>query len=86
MSGTRNKTGAKKKSGKPEKKTLAVLTPPASTLMKLGSIAQHMKEMMSSDGHAFDKLAMEQLVQDPEIATWLSEMDKLALIPKLRKG
>ena len=61
-----------------------VLHPEASLLMKLGSIVVHTQEMLSAKGHPFDKAALDALMADPEITTWLAAMDKLALIPKKR--
>lgn len=58
---------------------------PAETLMvKLGSIAVHVEEMLSPQGHAFDKIALEQLLRDREVKEWLAAMDAMALIPKKR--
>lgn len=61
------------------------LKPNASVLSKLGSIAVHADEMMSTDGHVFDKYAMQQLIDDPEVKEWIASMDKLAYLPKKRK-
>ena len=60
--------------------------PPMSLLVKLGSIAVHADEMLSSDGHVFDRVVTEQLIRDPEVVAWLAAMNKLALIPKKRKA
>jgi hypothetical protein len=62
-----------------------ILAPDVSTLVKLGSIAIHADEMISVDGHQFDRIALKQLLDDPEIKGWLKAMDGLALIPKKRK-
>jgi hypothetical protein len=61
------------------------LTPPATLLVKLGSIAVHADEMLSPGGHAYDKVALEQLLQDPEVKEWIARMDALAFLPKKRK-
>ena len=60
------------------------LKPNAGLLCKLGSIAVHVDEAASDTGHAFDKVALKGLIDDPEVAEWLVEMDKMALIPKKR--
>lgn len=60
------------------------LNPPASVLCKLGSIAVHAEEMMSDDGHAFDRHAIQSLLDDREVKAWLAEMDRLALLPVKR--
>ena len=61
------------------------LDPPLSVLVKLGSIAVHSDEMLSPDGHAFDKTALEQLLQDVEVVAWLAAMQSQALVPLKRK-
>ena len=60
------------------------LQPPPSILCKLASIAVHADEMMSPDGHAFDRHALESMLADYEIKEWLTEMDKMALAPRKR--
>jgi hypothetical protein len=60
------------------------LKPNITTLIKLGSIAVHTEEMMSEKGHGFDKVAIEQLLNDPEIQEWIKEMNKMAFLPVKR--
>lgn len=60
------------------------LKPSASVLVKLGSIAVHIDEMLSLTGHKFDRFALETVLYDPEIKEWLASMDKLAMLPKKR--
>lgn len=62
-----------------------VMRPSASLLCKLGSIAVHVKEFLSSDGHEFDRAALQTLLDDPETKDWLHEMDQLAFLPKMRR-
>lgn len=62
------------------------LQPTASVLSKLGSIIVHYKEMLSTDGHAFDRTALEALLNDHEVVAWLGAMDAMAMLPKWRKG
>lgn len=61
-----------------------VLKPPASLLCKLGSIAVHVEEMLSNDGHEFDKVAVEALLKDYEVVEWLGGMTDLAMLPLKR--
>ena len=57
------------------------LKPAVTVLVKLGSIAVHVEEMMSPTGHAFDHAVLEQLLNDTEIRLWLARMDELAMLP-----
>ncbi len=60
------------------------LTPNSSLLASLGSIIVHFQEMLSSDGHEFDKRAVEGLLDDPRVVEWLEQMDQMVLLPRLR--
>lgn len=60
------------------------LKPTVTLLVKLGSIAVHVEEMLSPLGHHFDRTALEQLLKDDEVAAWLKAMDKMAFLPKKR--
>lgn len=62
-----------------------VFNPSPALLCKLGSIAVHVEEMLSPDGHAFDRIALDNLLKDEEVKAWLKEMDRLAMLPKKRK-
>lgn len=55
-----------------------------SFLVKLGSIARHVEEYISSGGHQLDIIACDSLLKDPEIHQWMQDMDKLALLPLKR--
>lgn len=46
----------------------------------------HIQELYSPDGHAFDKAALDTLVGDPEVIEWMAQMDKMAMLPKMRRG
>lgn len=59
------------------------LKPSVGLLAKLGAIAVHADEMFSSDGHHFDRIALEQLLKDPEVKAWLKAMGPL--VPLKRK-
>ena len=50
------------------------LKPSLTLLMKLGSIAVHADEFLSSDGHEFDKAALDSLLQDPKVKEWIMKM------------
>lgn len=60
------------------------LRPAPALLAKLGSIAVHVDEGLGQGGHAFDRMALASLLVDPEVADWLAEMRKLAMIPEKR--
>jgi len=50
------------------------LKPSISLLCKLGSIAVHVEELLSPKGHAHDKAALETLLEDNEVKTWIKNM------------
>lgn len=60
------------------------MDPSVSLLSKLGSIAVHADELLSPKGHPFDRHALRQLLDDPEVAGWLRAMDEMALLPVKR--
>jgi hypothetical protein len=60
------------------------LKPKPSILLKLGSIAVHVDEMLSPEGHAFDREAIKSLLGDAEVQAWLRDMDKMAYLPVRR--
>ena len=51
-------------------------------LVKLGSIAVHADELTSPGGHDFDRVAMRQLIEDPDVVAWVKAMG--ALLPRKR--
>lgn len=61
------------------------LQPTPTLLIKLGSIAVHAEEFLSPDGHEYDKLALDQLLKDPEVTQWRQLMDTQAFLPKKRR-
>lgn len=63
----------------------APLTPTPALLCKLGSIVVHADEMLSADGHHFDKIALQQLIADPEVAEWIKAMNAMAMVPVKRR-
>ena len=72
-----NPTPAQQSSGVPEP-----LKPSISLLVKLGSIAVHVEEFFSPHGHPYDKVAAEQLLNDPEVKEWIVAMS--AMMPRKR--
>ncbi len=63
---------------------MKIFEPSKTLLIKLGSIATHTDELLSDKGHHFDVEVLKALLNDIEVVEWLSEMDKLALLPKKR--
>lgn len=64
---------------------MSALQPSPALLAKLGSIAVHVDEMLSADGHAYDRFALEQLIRDPDVTAWIEEMNGMAMVPRKRK-
>lgn len=60
-----------------------MLAPSLALLMKLGSIAVHADEMLSTDGHEFDRVALKSLLTDPEVVAWIKKMGEL--LPRKRR-
>lgn len=58
--------------------------PSLTLLIKLGSIAVHVEELLAPGGHSFDRQAIEGLLADPEVVTFRAEMDAQALLPVKR--
>lgn len=53
-----------------------VLSP--SLAAKLAAVVVHSAEMISPKGHAFDRLALQSALDDPEVADWLRRCGPLA--------
>lgn len=60
------------------------LKPSANLLIKLGSVIIHQEEMASSNGHLFDKYALDTVRNDVEVIEWLDQMTKMSLLPLKR--
>lgn len=60
------------------------LKPDAALLVKLGSIAVHVEEYFSPDGHPLDKTTIDSLLADPEVKNWIGEMTRMAMLPVKR--
>jgi hypothetical protein len=50
------------------------LKPGLSLLVKLGSIAVHVEEMLGTTGHTFDRYALKTLLDDAEVKQWIKDM------------
>lgn len=50
-----------------------------SLMIKLASIAIHVEELLSSDGHEFDEKAIEGLLADAEVKAWLASIPAVYL-------
>lgn len=60
------------------------LNPSPALLCKLGSIVVHVDEMLSVHGHDYDRIAIKNILSDPDIKLWISEMEKMAMVPVKR--
>ncbi|MDE2106936.1 MAG: hypothetical protein KGL39_57510 [Patescibacteria group bacterium] len=60
------------------------LKPSPGLLVKLGSLIVHLEELLSSNGHEFDKCAIDTLQADKEVQQWFKAMHKLAMLPVKR--
>lgn len=47
---------------------------------RFGSIAVHADEFLSPNGHNFDRVALETLLNDGELKEWICQMTKLGLL------
>ena len=56
-----------------------------SLLIKFASIAIHAEEMLSPDGHDFDRHAILGLLDDPEVRAFLDDPKNAVLLPRHRK-
>ena len=63
------------------------LKPSIALLVKLGSIAVHTVEMRTpAYAPTFDDAALDTLLNDPEVCEWMRDMDRMAFLPKMRRG
>jgi hypothetical protein len=62
------------------------LSPPASVIVKLGSIARHVEELCGPQPHVLDQHALEALLGDPEVQEWMKAADGVALLPVPRNA
>ena len=61
------------------------LKPTADLLVKLGSLVVHYEELTSPHGHPFDRSAIEQLRQDPQVDQWFTTMQSQGFLPRKRQ-
>lgn len=62
-----------------------IRNPSITLLTKLGSLAVHVDEMLSETGHYFDIDVIKSVISDPEVKTWIEQMNNLGLLP-LKRG
>lgn len=60
------------------------LKPSATVLIKLGSLAVHVEELLGPNGHHFDKAALDTVLHDADVVAWLKDMGAMALLPVKR--
>lgn len=60
------------------------LNPPVSLLVKIGSIAVHAEEILSPNGHEFDRHALKTLFDDAEVKDWIAQMNAMTMLPVKR--
>lgn len=56
----------------------------AGVYAKLGSIVVHTEEFLSTDGHEFDKDALEGLLEDSDVQAFVELLQEKALVPVKR--
>ena len=59
--------------------------PSTSLVVKLASIAVHIEEARSSDGHHWDWATIDSLLTDPEVRGFLDDPDNAVLLPVKRR-
>lgn len=62
-----------------------MLKPSPALLAKIGSAIVHAQELLSDDGHAFDRTALNACLADAEVKEWIAQMDAAAMVPKRRR-
>lgn len=55
-----------------------------SLFCKLGSLAVHVEEFLSDDGHEFDKASIDSLLSDHEMKLFLRQLREQGLLPEKR--
>lgn len=55
---------------------------PVTLATKLASIVVHADELTSPHGHPWDKMALENLVHDPEVQAWVKSLGPLAPVKR----
>lgn len=62
------------------------LVAPISLVVKLASIAVHAEEMLSPNGHYFDRETIKSLLNDLEVRGFLDDPANAAFLPLKRKS
>lgn len=63
------------------------LQPTPALLCKLASVVVHSDEMLSADGHPFDRNALLSLIRDDaEVKEWILQMTDMGMAPVKRTG
>lgn len=60
------------------------LNPSLTLLCKLASIVVHIEEKESANGHAYDKVALDSALNDPEVKLWVEQMTSFGFAPVKR--
>jgi hypothetical protein len=60
------------------------LAPDVQTLVLLGSALIHAEEYMSENGHDVDKIAFDDVMNNPKVKAWVEQMNGLAMLPLKR--
>jgi len=60
------------------------LKPGLGLLVKLGSIAVHVDEMLSPGGHEADRIAINQLLNDEDVKAWVIALTRSGMLPVKR--
>ncbi len=55
---------------------------PITLVVKLASLAVHAREMLGPNGHDFDRIALRQVADDPEVLAWIATLGPLAPQPR----
>lgn len=63
-----------------------LIEPTLSLLCKLGSIVVHADEATEHGGHEFDVIAIRNVLNDPEVAAWISGMTRKGFLPVKRSA
>lgn len=75
---------AKKQTWGDYRETTDPLKPSLALLVKLGSALVHAEEFMSPKGHPLDKTAFDDLMNNAEVKTWLSDLSAKGYLPVKR--
>lgn len=58
---------------------------PVALAAKLAAVVVHADEMLSGDGHNFDRVALESIVRDPQVQAWVVSLGALAPVKRRAK-